>query len=145
MSSSISLALAPIHGHPRIGGCEMKLRRVGNHRDVIVLGTGQFAHFIGHGHAADTGADNDNVGHDVSSCIGRQAGRAPDVVEIAAVGFRHLPQFPLAARQRKDGRTEGACIGSQLFGCIPRRVDRNENGQNRVLSAPKPRQHVTEQ
>jgi hypothetical protein len=48
MSSSMSLALAPVDRHPGVG-------------------TGEFAHLVGHRHAADAGADDDDVGHVVIS------------------------------------------------------------------------------
>ena len=60
------LALAPVHGHPGVGRDEMELGRLADHGDRVT-GAGERLHFIGHGHAAEAGAQNDDVSHGIVS------------------------------------------------------------------------------
>ncbi|MDT4843455.1 hypothetical protein FQZ97_773890 [compost metagenome] len=56
------LAGAPVHGNPGVRGHEVELGCFADHRNRVA-GAGQCLHFIGHGHAAETGAENDDVSH----------------------------------------------------------------------------------
>ncbi len=56
------VALAPIHGKPRVGRHEVELRVARNDGD-LVLRAGALAHFVGHRHAADACSHNNDVCH----------------------------------------------------------------------------------
>ncbi len=58
-------ALAPVHGYPGVARHELKARRVGDHRDLVVAPR-ELAHLVGHRHAAEAGPKYDDVCHDLS-------------------------------------------------------------------------------
>ena len=58
------VALAPVHGDPRIGRDEVERRCVRDDGDAVAW-TSKFLHFVGHGHAAQARADDHDVRHGI--------------------------------------------------------------------------------
>ena len=56
------VTFAPVHRYPRVGGHEVELWIVGDHRH-LVAGTNAFTHFIGHRHATEARPENHDMSH----------------------------------------------------------------------------------
>lgn len=64
--------LAPFHRYPRIGGCELEERLVGDQSDAI-LGSDRMFQLVSARNAADAAAEYDDVSQDVLLLVGAAA------------------------------------------------------------------------